>query len=117
MVAGLVSRNGADYTRRFAEVTEAVAAVKPSQFHFDAELVAMDPQGRPSFQTLQGRGPLPNGWRFGLYAFDLLAIEGRDLRGEPLSERRARLEDIVTGRTIRFSHTLNGRRRSGENTN
>ncbi len=68
----LISRNGADYTRRFPQVSEAVADLRPSRLHLDAELVAMDPQGRPSFQTLQGRGPLANGWRFGLYALDLL---------------------------------------------
>ncbi len=68
----LISRNGADYTRRFPQVSEAVADLRPSRLHLDAELVAMDPQGRPSFQTLQGRGPLTNGWKFGLYAFDLL---------------------------------------------
>ena len=50
----LLSRNGADYTRRFAEVTHAVARLKPASLHLDGELVAMDQQGRPSFQVLQG---------------------------------------------------------------
>lgn len=104
----LLSRNGADYTRRFAPVAEAVAALRPARLHLDGELVAMDPQGPPSFQALQARGPLPPGWSFGLYAFDLLRINGRALRDQPLSERRSRLADLPNGGVVRFSATFKG---------
>jgi bifunctional non-homologous end joining protein LigD len=59
----LLSRNGAEFTRRFPEITRAVARLKQRTVHLDGELVAIDEQGRPSFQVLQGRSPLPTGWR------------------------------------------------------
>ena len=68
----------------------------------------MDCQGRPSFELLQSGSPLPDGWRFGYYAFDLLNVNGRDLTRWPLSERRFRLEDLIAGSGIRFSPTLKG---------
>lgn len=61
----LISRNGADFTRRFHEISEAVGRLKPRKIHLDGELVAIDHQGRPSFQILQGGLPLPKGWSLG----------------------------------------------------
>ena len=104
----LFSRNGADFTRRFSGVAAAVERLKPRTLHIDGELVAMDRQGRPSFQVLQGGLPLPDGWRFGFYAFDCLNLEGRCLRHSPLSERRARLQEVIAGSGLRFSPTLKG---------
>ncbi|HEY5909214.1 MAG TPA: hypothetical protein VJA21_01275 [Verrucomicrobiae bacterium] len=104
----LISRNGADYTRRFPEVAQAVARLRPSSLHLDGELVAMDRQGRPSFQALQARLPLPEGWRFGYYAFDLLHLRGRYLARVPLAERRSKLEQLLTGSAIRYSASLGG---------
>ncbi len=104
----LISRNVADYARRFPEVAEAVGRLKARRIHLDGELVAMDQQGRPSFQILQGGLPLPKGWGFGYYAFDLLHLGNSSLHRQPLSTRRAELEEVVSGATIRFSPVLKG---------
>ena len=73
-VVRLLSRNGADYTTRFPEVASTIAKLKARTVHLDGELVAMDEQGRPSFQILQGPRPLPEGWCLGYCCFDLLRI-------------------------------------------
>lgn len=56
----------------------------------DGEIVAVNEDGRPSFQALQHRGSRP-GHRIVFYAFDVLHLNGRDLIREPLHKRRAKL--------------------------
>jgi DNA ligase D-like protein (predicted ligase) len=104
----LLSRNGADYTARFPTVAQAVACLKPATLHLDGEVVAVDQTGKPSFQMLQGRRPLPKGWQMTYYAFDLLRRDGRCLDKRPLTERRACLEELVAGSAVMFSTTLPG---------
>lgn len=104
----LVTRSGADFTRRFPQVAEAVARLKPSAVHLDGELVVIDPQGRPSFQVLQAGLPLPTGWSLGYYAFDLLHVGKRSLHGQMLLERREKLAEVLSGSRLRFSSALRG---------
>ncbi len=63
----LLSRNGADYTCRFPDIAAAVSRFTPTTLHLDGELVAMDHTGRPSFQILQSRAPLPRDWQTGAW--------------------------------------------------
>ena len=90
--ARLLSRRNNDLSARFAGIHEAVHRL-PSGCILDGEIVALDEDGRPSFNVLQNyqTSSLP----LYFYAFDLLAIEGRDTRRLPLSERRQLLEQIV----------------------
>ena len=74
----LLSRNGADYTRRFHAVASSVAKLQAIVVHLDGELVALDPSGRPSFQALQAGHRLPSGWQVGFIAFDLLQLNTVD---------------------------------------
>jgi bifunctional non-homologous end joining protein LigD len=63
----------------------------------------MDTVGRPSFQALQHRGTNPK-HQVVFYAFDMLHLDGKDLTGEPLTQRRARLPEIVgENATLRLS--------------
>ena len=81
----------------------------PSETVIDGELVAFDESGRPSFNALQNYG---SAHRIFYYVFDLLILEGRDLRAKPLSERRELLRSKVLPRLsepIRYSPTLDGR--------
>jgi bifunctional non-homologous end joining protein LigD len=79
----------------------------------DGEIVAVDAQGRPSFQVLQNRKTLGRGWTVVYYAFDLLSLEGEDLQEQPLHIRKAKLKALIakTGSpTLRYSAELSGTR-------
>ena len=77
----------------------------------DGEIAALDQKGRSSFQLLQlfkSSGDIPLVY----YAFDVLFLEGKDLRKEPLSARRKLLAQVVekSPQDIRFSGELRGTR-------
>ncbi|HTO03921.1 MAG TPA: DNA polymerase ligase N-terminal domain-containing protein, partial [Opitutus sp.] len=104
----LLSRNDNDFAKKFPEVFDAIAALDVEDAVIDGEIVAIDEKGRSSFQLLQAynlgqeRPPI---W---FYAFDLLQLNGRDLRALPLTERKAELEQLLKGAPplIRFSSSL-----------
>ncbi len=89
----LYSRNGNDVTRRYAQVAEALQAIKRDAV-IDGELVALDAEGRSRFQLLQNA--LRGKARLRYYVFDLLFLDGYDLRGKPLTERKAHLRSILS---------------------
>jgi bifunctional non-homologous end joining protein LigD len=62
----------------------------------DGEIVALGPDGRPSFQALQHR-KASKGYVVVYYAFDVLRVGDRDLLREPLRVRRQVLEPLVRG--------------------
>ncbi len=97
----LLTRNGNDYTSVFPEVARAVKAIPLSDCIVDGEVVVMDPQGIPSFARLQKRGRLSSPIEIRaaavelpatFFAFDILAFNGFDLRGLPLSARKQLLQ-------------------------
>lgn len=92
---GLYSRRGNDFTKKFAKIAGQVENIKADSFVLDGEAVVVDERGVPSFQMLQNRASLPRGWALAYYAFDLLHLNGRDLIGLPLKERRASLEKLL----------------------
>ncbi len=76
----------------------------------DGEVVALDEDGRPSFNTLQNYGSAGAPLHF--YVFDLLVLEGRDVTNETLETRRGLLEKRVLPKLsepIRYSPILNAR--------
>ena len=75
----------------------------------DGEVVVLDERGRSSFQLLQQLGASRRGLAF--FAFDLLALDGEDLKPLPLEERKRRLETLI-GRT-RGHHSLHAALRHG----
>ncbi len=100
----LISRNGNDLTETFPEIGRAVRGLPCDGIVLDGEVVVHDPQGLPSFSRLQKRGrlqrrrdvlraavELPATY----YAFDLLAIEGYDLRPLPLATRKELLRRVL----------------------
>ena len=88
--AQLWSRNQKDFTRRFPELVKGIAGL-PDDTIIDGEIVALDETGKSSFNLLQGFG---NPQAIVLYAFDLLMLEGKDVRLWPLHHRRERLREI-----------------------
>ena len=86
----LLSRNAKDRTAIFSVVAEAVASLKAHTLALDGEVVLFDRRNVSRFQLLQNLSSPPK------YAvFDCLYHDGRDLRNEPLSVRRAELENVV----------------------
>lgn len=86
----LLTRNDIDRTKSFPEVVNAIRALKPSTLLLDGELVVFDRKNVTRFQLLQqGKGDA-------VYAvFDCLYRDGKDLRRQPLSERRAAMEKSI----------------------
>jgi len=102
--ARLITRNGNDYSAAFPELIRALAALPYSSFVMDGELVILDDAGRPSFQRLQNRARVARAPDIRhaavetpgtLYLFDLMALEGFDLRGLPLIKRKALLRKVL----------------------
>ncbi|HEY6107523.1 MAG TPA: DNA ligase D, partial [Gemmatimonadales bacterium] len=111
--ARLITRNGNDYTAAFPELERAVRALPCEGLVMDGELVILDEQGRPSFQRLQNRarvGRAPDIRHAAVenpatvYVFDLMALEGFDLRPLPLVKRKAMLKKLLPeAGPLRFS--------------
>ncbi len=104
----LLSRNNKDLGSKFPAVLEAVSALRVQECIIDGEIVALDPQGRSSFQLLQqfemGKKKPPLFY----YVFDILRLNGKDLRARSLAERKSILESVLPERDnlIRYSATL-----------
>src|SRR5207244_1013522 len=104
--ARLVSRNSNDLTARFPRIAKALAkAVQSPDCGVDGEVCAFDEEGRPSFSAMQQAKP---GTPYAYEVFDLLELDGQPLVDLPLTERRARLEQLLDRRStsIRLSETF-----------
>lgn len=94
--ARLVTRNGNDYTARFPAIARSLEDWAAGRaMVLDGELVVTDEDGRTDFQALQGFLREPAGKRPAYVAFDLLALDGDDLRDRPLVERKQLLEELL----------------------
>ena len=108
----ILTRGGHDWTHRFPEIADAARALDTSTLILDGEAVVLDDQGRSDFGALQqalgGRGGKRSAGEAILYAFDLLYLDGMDLSGMALAERRHLLEDLLSGQTgaIRLSEEI-----------
>lgn len=93
----LLTRNAQDWTAKFPGVARAVATPPAQQAWLDGEIVVLDARGTSSFQALQEALSGTRAAAFHYFAFDLLYVDGRDLRGFPLVERKAKLRALVSG--------------------
>lgn len=91
--ATLRTRTGLDWTTRFPAIATAAAKLPPCIL--DGEAVALNDAGHPDFAQLQATLAGDSKAPLVFYAFDLLAEAGRDLRGEPLLQRKQRLEHLL----------------------
>jgi bifunctional non-homologous end joining protein LigD len=103
----LMSRKGKDLSDEFPQVIEAVQALKATTAIIDGEVIAVDEEGKSSFQALQKRGAA-NPVQIVYYAFDILHLKGKDLTQEPLTERKSKLQRLVANTNVLFSATLAG---------
>ena len=88
----LLTRNGYDWTGRFPLIAAAAETLRARSFLIDGEAVACDGDGLPVFDRLRYRR---QDGRVFLYAFDLLELNGRDMRREPLEVRKSALAGVL----------------------
>jgi len=102
----LHSRNDNDFTARYSSIAEALSGL-PDDTVIDGEVVALDADGKPSFNMLQNYGSAATPLH--IFVFDLLVLSGRDLMAEPLVKRRDLLEKRVLPKLsepVRYSPEL-----------
>jgi bifunctional non-homologous end joining protein LigD len=103
----LISRNEKKLNDRFPEIAQAAADFDAHECVVDGEVVAMDKEGRSSFQLLQRAELDDRDAPLAFYVFDLLQWDGRSLITLPLMVRKELLTRLVpTGDVIRFSGAL-----------
>ena len=104
----LRSRNDNDFGVRYPGVVKALASM-PDETVIDGEVVALDLDGRPSFNALQNYGS--SGAPLHFFIFDLLVLKGKDVMGEPLIKRRELIEKHILPKLddpVRYSPVLEG---------
>ena len=103
----LYSRPGNDLTYRFPLIVETLARLRSRSCIIDGEAVACDDNGVTSFNRVRYRH---HDESIFLYAFDLIELNGDDLRRGPLEGRKATLEMILAkaGSGIRFNEHMEG---------
>ena len=102
----LRSRNDNDFALRYPSIAKALASL-PDDTAVDGEIVALDAEGKPSFNALQNYGSSKADLIF--YIFDVMVLAGKDVMGEPLRQRRELLENKVMTKLdepIRYSPAL-----------
>ena len=93
--AQLLTRTGLDWTEKYPGAISALANVKAKTAYLDGELCGVDGLGLPSFANTQAATDGGRGVRLVYYAFDLLHLDGQDVSGLPLIERKALLERLI----------------------
>jgi len=102
----LRSRNDNDFNARYPGIVKALAPL-PDDTIIDGEIVALGPEGKPSFNLLQNHGS--SGAPLHFFIFDLLVLKGRDVMGKSLTQRRELLEMHIFPKLeepIRYSPVL-----------
>ncbi|RYY26117.1 MAG: DNA ligase D [Sphingomonadales bacterium] len=103
------TRSGLDWSDRFEDIAVEAGTLDVRSALIDGEAVVMDQDGRSSFQALQGalKGAPAS---IDFIAFDLLELDGEDLTGRPLTERKAKLREIISegSHRIRYSEHIVG---------
>jgi bifunctional non-homologous end joining protein LigD len=89
----LLTRNGHDFIDRYPTVVAAISKLSCWSCTIDGEVVVLDLKGRAIFERLQ-QGPRIKPEAI-LFAFDLLELDGRDLRPEPLVTRKRTLQSLT----------------------
>jgi len=95
-IVRLITRNGNDYTKRFRDIAYSLIDWADGRaMILDGEMVITDAAGRTDFQALQNYMKNPQAQNLTYIVFDLLALDGEDLRGHRLTDRKKRLEALM----------------------
>ena len=106
----IFSRNGKEWTAALVRVADAVGELGLKSAWLDGEVTVVDKDGRTSFQALQNALSDPAGERLVYFVFDVLYLDGYDLQGASLSERKRLLRSLIpkTASNVRFSVDVPG---------
>lgn len=108
----LLTRTGLDWTHRMKPIAEAVSALPVKSALLDGEVVVLAKDGTTSFADLQAAFQDGAGNALTYFVFDLLHLDGRNLRGVPLLERKSILARLLAGSSagevLRLSEHLDG---------
>lgn len=98
----IYTRRGLDWTKRFRKIAHDADLIKATSAIIDGEIVVPGEGGKTDFATLQNSltGKAEN---LVMVAFDLLYLDGRDLRRLPLVERKAALKALLSGTPVEYS--------------
>src|SRR5215467_9293073 len=100
----LITRNGNDFTARFPLIGSAVAALPTGSCMIDGEAIVCDENGLAVFDLIRGHGSKTSAV---LCAFDLLELDGRDLRRRPIEDRKGLLAKLLHDHDSDLSIVLN----------
>ncbi|MCV9964335.1 non-homologous end-joining DNA ligase [Pararhizobium sp. BT-229] len=110
----VITRGGLNWTIRFPAIADSARTLGVGTAILDGEAVVLDEEGRSDFSRLQravgAHRFAVNTTEIVMYAFDLLYLEGNDIRDWPLEERKALLEQVLRDATgsIRFCEAIEG---------
>jgi bifunctional non-homologous end joining protein LigD len=90
-IARAYTRRGYDWSHKYVRIVEAAGKLPAKCAIIDGEVVVLGKTGRPDYQALERELGNPNSDRLQFYAFDLLHLNGRDLRDQPLAKRKSAL--------------------------
>ncbi|MFD0960024.1 DNA ligase D [Paenibacillus chungangensis] len=108
----LLTRNGNDYAKRFYDIASALVDLAAGRaMVLDGEVAITDESGKTDFQALQNYFKNPKARNLTYIVFDLLALDGEDLRGKPLTDRKERLEALLQNApgNLYYSRHIRGR--------
>lgn len=93
----LITRSGIDWTKRYGDLPKEFAKLPVKQAIIDGEIVVLDEKGISRFAALQDALSEGAGSKLHFYAFDLLYLDGYDLRGAGLTDRKQLLSQMLGG--------------------
>ena len=89
------SRGGHDWSKQLPAIVDAMQGLPVRSVVIDGEGVICGPDGKSDFDAMRAVFSRNGALEAFLYAFDLLELDGRDLRNEPWARRRALLEQLL----------------------
>lgn len=92
----LITRNNNDYSLHFKDISDSLTDfIKGRSVVLDGEIVISDENGKTDFQALQNYLKNPQNGKLQYVVFDILALDGEDLRDLPLIRRKEKLKDLI----------------------
>jgi DNA ligase D-like protein (predicted ligase) len=93
----LLTRTGLDWTHKYQPIATALSKLPVEQAYLDGELSGVREDGTTSFAIIQAASDTRNADNLVFFLFDLLFVNGEDLTGLPVTERKVRLATLLKG--------------------